>query len=119
MFSAYIMNLASDMWGKKWRTATIWHLRHGPLRFSQLKIQLPGCSVKVLSEVLKDLESNQLIIRIQYEGIPVKVTYHLHPDTVPLIAAQEIYHAALVVYFLKHKKRFNLPAHVVEELESM
>lgn len=113
------MNLASDLWGKKWRTVTIWHLRNGPLRFSQIKVLLPGCSVKMLSEVLKDLEGNKLIIRKQYDGIPVKVTYELHPDTVPLINAQELYHATLSTYFLKHSKRFEIPLDIIKELETM
>jgi len=118
MFSAYIMNLASDLWGKKWRMVIMYTLRDGPLRFSQIKAQLPGCSVKVLSEVLKDLEGNHLIIRKQYDGIPVKVTYELHPDTIPLVHAQQVCHAALVGYFLKHAKRFKLPADIIEDLES-
>lgn len=118
MFSAYIMNLASVLWGKKWRTVTIWHLRNGPLRFSQIKILLPDCSVKVLSEVLKDLEEKHLIIRKQYHSIPVKVTYELHPETIPLITAQVIYHDALIKYFLKNAIRFDLPADVIEELKA-
>lgn len=118
MFSAYIMNLASELWGKKWRTVIIWHLRDGPLRFSEIKILLSDCSVKVLSEVLKDLEGNQLIIRKQYQGIPVKVTYELHPDTMPLVAAQNMYHDALTVYFLKHAIRFELPADIIEKLKA-
>lgn len=118
MYSSYIMNLASELWGKKWRTVIIWNLRDGPLRFSQVKAQLPGCSVKVLSEVLKDLEGNQLIIRKQYSGIPVKVTYELHPDTVPLIDAQRVYHTSLTVYFLKHAKRFHLSKEMIAELET-
>lgn len=113
------MNLAGDLWGKKWRTVTIWHLRDGPLRFSQIKILLPGCSVKMLSEVLKDLEGNQLIIRKQYDGIPVKVTYELHPDTTPLVDAQKVYHSALIVYFYKHAKQYEIPIVIVEELEKM
>jgi DNA-binding HxlR family transcriptional regulator len=118
MLSAYIMNLASKLWGKKWRTVTIWNLRDGPLRFSQLKALVPTCSVKVLSEVLRELERNKLIVRKQYEGIPVKVTYELHPDTVPLIDAQRVYHKALITYFLKHAKRFELPKEIIKELES-
>lgn len=118
MYSAYIMNLASNLWGKKWRTITIWHLRNGPLRFSQIKSLLPTCSVKVLSEVLKELEGNKLIIRKQYDGIPVKVTYELHPDTVPLIDAQEVYHTALIAYFIKHAKRHQIPLDIIKEMES-
>lgn len=119
MFSAHIMNLASDLWGKKWRTVTLWHLRNGPLRFSQIKSLLPTCSVKVLSEVLKELAENKLIIRKQYDSIPVKVTYELHPDTIPLMGAKEVYHTALIAYFVKHAKRYKIPLETLKEMESM
>lgn len=117
MLSSFLMNEASEMWGKKWRSAIIWNLRNGPLRFSQLKDLLSGISVKVLSETLNDLKEHKLIIRIQYNTIPVKVTYELHPDTYPLIKAQEIYVECLIAYFHKHQNRYNFPTWVKEALE--
>jgi DNA-binding HxlR family transcriptional regulator len=111
------MNQASEMWGKKWRSAIIWNLQHGPLRFSQLKSQLPGISMKVLSETLKDLEDYELIVRKQYPTIPVKVTYELHEDTIPLIEAQILYLQCLKVYFYKHQHQYEFPNWVVEALE--
>lgn len=117
MLSAFLMNEASEMWGKKWRSAIIWHLRNGPLRFSQLKSLLPGISVKVLSETLNYLEEYELIVRKQYATIPVKVTYKLHQDTLPLIKAQEIYIQCLIVYFYNHQNRYDFPTWVKEALE--
>lgn len=117
MLASFIMNQASEMWGKKWRSAIIWSLRHGPLRFSQIKSELPGVSVKVLSETLKDLEEYDLIVRTQYPTIPVKVTYELHEDTVPLIEAQVIYIKCLTRYFYNHQDRYDFPAWVVEALK--
>jgi len=117
MLAAYLMNLASEMWGKKWRAVVIWHLRQGPMRFSELKRKLPDISVKVLSETLKDLEEYELVVRKQYQTIPVKVTYELHEDTKPLTHAQEVYHKALVNYFYKHHKKHNLPEDIIVLLE--
>lgn len=117
MLAAFIMNQASEMWGKKWRSAIIWNLRHGPLRFSQIKSELPGISVKVLSETLKDLEEYDLIVRKQYPTIPVKVTYELHEDTIPLIEAQIIYIKCLTRYFYNHRDRYDFPAWVIEALQ--
>jgi DNA-binding HxlR family transcriptional regulator len=116
MLASYLMNQASEMWGKKWRSAIIWNLRDGPLRFSQVKSKLPGISMKVLSETLKDLEDYDLIIRKQYATIPVKVTYELHVDTMPLIEAQVLYVKCLKVYFFKHQDQYEFPTWVVEAL---
>lgn len=117
MLASYLMNQASEMWGKKWRSAIIWTLRDGPLRFSQIKSQLPGISMKVLSETLKDLEDYDLIVRKQYPTIPVKVTYELHEDTIPLIEAQVVYIKCLKVYFYKHWHQYEFPSWVKEALE--
>lgn len=117
MLTSFLMNEASAMWGKKWRSATIWTLRHGPLRFSQIKSELPGISVKVLSEALSDLQEDGLIVRKQYDTIPVKVTYELHVDTTPLIEAQVVYVKCLVVYFYAHRDRFDFPDWVIKALE--
>ena len=117
MLAAFLLNQASGMWGKKWKSAIIWNLRHGPVRFSELKTNLHGISVKVLSETLKDLEEHDLIVRTQYPTIPVRVTYELHKDTIPLIEAQIIYIHVLTVYFYKHRDRYDFPAWVLEALE--
>jgi hypothetical protein len=116
MLSAYIMNLGSKLWGKKWRTVIIWTLRDGPMRFSQIKLELPGCSVKMLSEALQDLENSDIIVRTQYNSIPVKVTYHLHVDTLPLIHAQVVYRAALAQYFISRQDYYDFPEEVIREL---
>lgn len=117
MLSSFLLNQASEMWGKKWRSAIIWNLRNGPRRFSEIKSELPGISVKVLSETLKDLIAYDLIVRKQYSTIPVKVTYELHKDTVPLIEAQIIYIKCLTRYFYNHMDRYDFPAWVVEALQ--
>jgi DNA-binding HxlR family transcriptional regulator len=118
MLNAYILNLAAELWGKKWRGAIILELRIGPLRFSELKKKLPGCSVKVLSEVLDELENNSLVIRKQYgDTMPVKVTYQLHDGADLLIQAHVGYHQDLLDYFYSERNRFELPEHIIQELE--
>lgn len=116
MLAAFLLNQASQMWGKKWRSAIIWNLRHGPLRFSEVKKGLPGISVKMLSETLKDLEDYELIVRTQYSTIPVKVTYELHIDTIPLIEAQVLYIKCLNSYFYMHQAHYDFPSWVIDAL---
>ena len=116
MLSAYLINKGAELWGKKWRGAVLWHLKDGPLRFSQLKAMMLDCSVKVLTETLKDLESTGLIDRTVYsKSMPIKVVYSLHSDTVPLIDSQIVYRKALVEYF--NKRREHLTPEVTTLLE--
>jgi DNA-binding HxlR family transcriptional regulator len=119
MVSAYIMNLGVQLWGKKWRSVILWSLRDGPLRFSEIKLELPGCSVKVLSEALSELEGNQLIIRTQYNTIPVRVTYHLHEDTMPIIVAHRTYRKFLATFLLARTEQYKLSEEVTRELKEM
>lgn len=116
MLAAYLINQANRLWGKKWRLSIVWVLRNGPKRFSQIKNELPGISVKVLSEALKELEEHDLVIRKQYPTIPVKVTYSLHEDTMPLLKAQEVYVDCLSTFFGKHQDRYNFPDWVRDTL---
>lgn len=117
MSDAYLFNLGSQLWGKKWRVAVLYILRAKPQRFSEIRKQLPYISVKMLSEVLHDMDEHQLITRIQYNTIPVKVTYEIHVDTKPLLKGVEVYRRHLIVLAYKNKERLRLPKHVVESIE--
>jgi DNA-binding HxlR family transcriptional regulator len=108
MFSDLLFNHANNLWAKKWRTEIIWILRKSPQRFSFIKQQLPGCSVKMLSEALQDMEEKNLLIRVQYNTIPVKVTYELQGDLYPLIDSLIVYRKFLATYFLCNQERFNI-----------
>ena len=117
MLASFLINQANEMWGRKWRFATLYSLREGPLRFSQIKNHLPGVSVKVLSEALRDLEEQGLIIRRQYNTIPVKVTYELHPHISDLIQAKECYVKGLIRYFYENSDKHLLPEWVISSLQ--
>lgn len=71
------LELSIDLIGGKWKCVILWHLRKGPLRFSQLKRRLPGVTQKMLTQQLRDLEDNGLINREVYPVIPPKVEYSL------------------------------------------
>lgn len=66
-----------DLLGGKWRSLIIWHLSKETLRFSQIQKIVPGISKKVLSEHLRYLEKNEMIIRTVYPTIPPQVEYKL------------------------------------------
>ena len=61
----------------KWALLTIDALGEGPLRTNALRHQLSGISQKVLSGVLRDLESLGLVSRRQVQIFPPHVEYTL------------------------------------------
>lgn len=64
--------------GGKWKTIILWHLsNHEILRYGELKKSLNGITHKMLSKQLKELESDGLINRKEYQQIPPKVEYSL------------------------------------------
>ncbi|MNM78175.1 HTH-type transcriptional activator HxlR [compost metagenome] len=71
------MELTLDIIGGKWKPIIIWHLGKETMRFNELKRKLPNITHKMLSQQLKALEENNLIVRKVYAEIPPKVEYSL------------------------------------------
>lgn len=64
--------------GGKWKPVILWHLgTEGTYRYNALRRLLPGVSHKVLTQQLKELETDGFIDRRQYDVIPPKVEYTL------------------------------------------
>lgn len=74
----------TDLLSGKWRSLIIWHLNKQTLRFSEIQKQVPGISKKVLSEHLRYLEKNKMVIRTVYPTVPPKVDYRLTPKAIKL-----------------------------------
>lgn len=47
----------------KWKIGILTRLRHGPLRLSQLCRMLPGASKKMLTQHLREMEKDGLVVR--------------------------------------------------------
>ena len=60
-----------------WAPNVIWHLRAGPRRFSELRIDIPPVSAKVLSQRLKELEARGVVTRTIQPTTPPSVEYSL------------------------------------------
>lgn len=61
-----------------WTTYILWLVTsNGPMRFGQLKKQMPTISSKMLTERLRMLEEVGIFYREQEATIPPKVTYSL------------------------------------------
>ena len=61
----------------KWSVLIMHFLSEEPLRFNELKRRMPKMTHATLSNQLKQLESEGLIIRTEYSQIPPKVEYRL------------------------------------------
>ena len=63
--------------GSKWKLLIIRNLLVRPWRFNELKRDLEGISQKVLTDSLRSMEEDGLIIRTVYPEVPPKVEYAL------------------------------------------
>ena len=63
--------------GGKWTVLVITRLKHGPMRFSELKRLIGGISQKVLTATLRELEMDGFVTRTVTPSIPPRVDYEL------------------------------------------
>lgn len=64
--------------GGKWKLHILfWLWRKNIMRYNELKKSLNGITHKMLSNQLKELESDGLIVRHEYPQVPPKVEYYL------------------------------------------
>jgi DNA-binding HxlR family transcriptional regulator len=68
---------AVELVGKRWTGAILLVLMDGQLRFSKIKQLVPELSDRLLSERLKELESEGIVQRKVFDGTPVRVEYSL------------------------------------------
>ena len=61
----------------KWTSMVIYVLSFGPLRTGQLQRSMPGISKKMLTQTLRELESDQLLSRKVHQVVPPAVEYSL------------------------------------------
>lgn len=72
-----------------WAPNVIWHLRAGPRRFNELRIDIPPVSAKVLSARLKELQARKIIERTVQPTSPPSVEYQLTSLGAELVPALE------------------------------
>lgn len=72
-----------------WAPNIIWHLRAGPRRFNELRIDIPPVSAKVLSQRLRELQERGVVVREVMPTSPPSVEYRLTDLGRELIPALE------------------------------
>lgn len=63
--------------GNKWKLLILRNLLSRPWRFNELRKDLEGISQKVLTESLRSMESDGIIVRTVYAEVPPRVEYSL------------------------------------------
>ena len=63
----------------KWRLPIVLSLTFGNKRFGEIQRDIVDISPKMLSQELKALEENKIIVRTVYDTMPVTVEYALTP----------------------------------------
>ena len=91
-----------DQVGGKWTALVISHLAAaaGPLRFSEIKRRVGGVSQRMLTETVRSLERDGVLLRTVYSTIQPKVEYSLTSLGASLVGPVQ----ALVSWALDHRE---------------
>jgi DNA-binding HxlR family transcriptional regulator len=84
------LNRVMDLLGAAWAPHIVWYLSAQPRRFSELRIDIPVISPRVLSQRLRELEAKQVITRTVVATTPQSVEYaltELGRELLPALAA--------------------------------
>lgn len=63
--------------GARWTVFVVNALEHGPMRFTQIKAHISGITAKALTETLRAMEADGLLVRHDRGGNPPHVDYAL------------------------------------------
>ena len=66
-----------ELIGGKYKALILWHLSEGTMRYSDLRRRISGATAKMLTQQLREMETDELIHREVYPVIPPKVEYSL------------------------------------------
>lgn len=66
-----------DLIGGKYKSIILWYLIDKTLRFNELQKAIPKATPKMLTQQLRELEADGLIIRVVYPVVPPKTEYSL------------------------------------------
>lgn len=82
------LEYTTNLLGGKWKIKLIWTIYEAEhIRFNELKRELDGITDLMLTKILKELASEDIINRKQYNEIPPRVEYSLTENGLRLVNA--------------------------------
>lgn len=87
---AYPVESALKVIGGKWKALIVWHLSGCPQRYAMLRRLIPHVTEKVLIRQLRELESDGIIKRTDFQTLPLHVEYELSEDGKKLLPVFEV-----------------------------
>lgn len=66
-----------ELIGGKWKPIILYCLRSDTRRFGEIAVRIPSISRKVLTDQLKELEEDKLVVRVKFYETPPRVEYSL------------------------------------------
>ena len=78
---------AAEIIGRRWVPELVRVLLGGPARYGEIRSAIPGISDHLLSERLKSLEADGLVLRTVLPQPPIRVEYELTDKGADLAAA--------------------------------
>lgn len=63
--------------GGKWKPIILYYLKEGMQRFGELQRLIPHITKKMLTQQLRELERDEIVVRKVYAEVPPKVEYSL------------------------------------------
>ena len=94
--------------GDRWTLLVVEALLSGPRRFNELLSQIPGIAANILSERLKRLERNGLLVARPYSQRPPRATYQLTAEGTELAGALRL----LAHWGTRHTDQADTPRHL-------
>lgn len=77
--------LTISLMGKRWKPAILWKISQGVNKFGKLKSAIPPITEKMLSQHLRELETDDLIFRLLSAEVPLKTEYCLTDKGISLL----------------------------------
>jgi DNA-binding HxlR family transcriptional regulator len=71
------VSLPLQIIGGRWKMPIIWRLGESAMRYGELKKNFSKITHKMLTQQLRELEKDEMIIRKVYSQVPPKVEYSL------------------------------------------
>lgn len=88
----------------KWKCVILFHLLAGTVRFNEIRRRIPNVTQRMLTNQLRELEADGLIVRKVYPQVPPKVEYSLSPlgrSLEPVLLSLKTWGDANLVLFAK------------------